>query len=198
MSAAPTAFQELMERVRAGCPEAARTLFERYGDHIRRVVRRKLHQRLRTQYDSLDFQQAVWASFFTGEPVHQLFATPEELVAFLTKMAYNKVVDAFRKRMQTTRYDLSRTVSLEEPAHAGPDAPTLAGTVAAPQPTPSQVAIANERWELLNQKLPPQQRRVLDLLRRGYTHAEIAAQAGLHPKVIQRLLRRLNEELNES
>jgi RNA polymerase sigma factor (sigma-70 family) len=193
MSEAPTPFQELMARVRTGSPEAARELFDRYGEHVRRVVRRKLHQRLRSQYDSLDFQQAVWASFFTGAPVQHLFATPEELMAFLARMAYNKVVDAFRKGLQTARSDLARTKSLEQP---GPDALPLAGTLAAAQPTPSQMAIANERWEQLLQDKPPQHRRILELLRRGYTHKEIAALAGLHPKVIQRMLRKLNDELN--
>ena len=48
-----------MERVRSGSEEAAREMFDRYSGHIALVVRRRLDQRMRSQYDSLDFLQAV-------------------------------------------------------------------------------------------------------------------------------------------
>src|SRR5262245_7651335 len=94
-------FEALMHRVRAGSPGAADELFERYGNSVRRVVRRWLHQPLRRHYDSTDFEQSVWASFFQGPADHGIFPTPEDLVAFLSRIAYNKVVDATRKRLGT-------------------------------------------------------------------------------------------------
>ena len=42
-------FDELMRRVRAGSQEAAGEMFERYSHYIRRVVRSRLHRRLRKQ-----------------------------------------------------------------------------------------------------------------------------------------------------
>ena len=42
------------------------------------------------------------------------------------------------------------------------------------QPTPSQVFIADERWERLLSGLTSAQRQVIDLLRQGHTHEEIS------------------------
>src|SRR6478736_4128141 len=57
-------FAALIEQVRAGSQEAAWTLVEKYGRDVQRFVRRTLHQRLRSKFDSLDFVQIVWGSFF--------------------------------------------------------------------------------------------------------------------------------------
>src|SRR5689334_10247248 len=99
MSESQTEFARLMQRVRAGDPQATQEVFDRYSDAIRRVVRRYLHQRLRAQYDSIDILQTVWASFFQVPPERYTFETPEALLSFLSQMAYNKVVDVFRRRL---------------------------------------------------------------------------------------------------
>lgn len=54
----------LMRRIREGSEDAAWELFEKYGGYIRRAVRRALNPRLRTQFESQDFVQMVWKSFF--------------------------------------------------------------------------------------------------------------------------------------
>jgi RNA polymerase sigma-70 factor (ECF subfamily) len=183
-------FAGLMERVRAGCPRAAREVVDRYGDHLRRIVRRRLNQRLRTQYDSLDFLQDVWASVFTGPARWRSFATPADLLRFLARLASNKVVEAARRRLKTQKHDLKRERSLE---HAVGDAASAAPIdPAARQPTPSQVVMAAERWEGLLRGQPARYRHALELLRQGHTHTEVAEQLGFHPKLIQRLLRKLN------
>jgi RNA polymerase sigma-70 factor (ECF subfamily) len=196
MSDLQVEFTLLMERVRAGSPEAARELFDRYSGHVRRVVRRKLHQRLRPQYDSLDFLQAVWASFFAESLERYTFTAPEELIGFLSQLAYNKVVDAFRQRVQTAKHNLNRTYSLEREDGRSLDPECSADDLSVRQPTPSQVAIANERWERLLQGQPPQYRQILELLRQGHTHREIADRLGLHPKTIQRLLQKLTQRVD--
>jgi uncharacterized protein YerC len=38
---------------------------------------------------------------------------------------------------------------------------------------------------------------VLELLRQGHTHSEISEQTGVHPKVIQRLRRKLSEGVDQ-
>jgi RNA polymerase sigma factor (sigma-70 family) len=179
-------FARLMERMRSGCPDAARELFDRYSPHIRKAVRRRLHQRLRTQYDSLDFTQAVWASFFAVPPDRHTFNTPDDLLGFLAQVASNKVTEVFRQRLQTDKYNLNREVPLGEDDRERPAEPR------AGQPTPSQVAMANERWERLLAGQPDHFRRVLELRRQGHTHQEIARQLGVTTKVIQRLLRKLD------
>src|SRR5205823_10333892 len=94
-------FEALMGRVRAGCPRAAQEVFDRYSDAVRRVVRRVLRDRLRAKYDSTDFVQSVWASFFLTPPERYNFDTPQQLVNFLSKVAFHKVVDEGRRRLAT-------------------------------------------------------------------------------------------------
>jgi RNA polymerase sigma factor (sigma-70 family) len=186
-------FEELMQRVGTGCPEAARELFERYGDHVRRVVRKMLQQRLRRRYDSCDFTQSVWASFFAVPAERYLFPTPNSLVAFLSQMACNKVLEATRKRLGTAYHDISREESLDSPH---PDQGGSVGeALCARLATPSQYVIADERWQQIIRGLPPGHRRVLELLRDGHSQVEIVEKLGVHRKVIQRLVEHLEYHL---
>src|SRR5438067_8349510 len=93
----PNEFFALMERLREGSEDAARTLIERYGRHLLYVIRRNLDERLRAKFDSLDFMQDVWASFFVRPPPSQIFATEEAFFRFLLAMARNKVHEAVRR-----------------------------------------------------------------------------------------------------
>lgn len=52
-----TEFSLLMARVQSGDQQAATEVVQRYGEAILRVVRRRLDQRLRPEYDSIDFLQ---------------------------------------------------------------------------------------------------------------------------------------------
>jgi RNA polymerase sigma-70 factor (ECF subfamily) len=185
MSDAQAEFTQLMQRVRAGDPRAAQEVFDRYSEPIRRVVRRYLHQRLRTQYDSIDILQTVWASFFQVPPERYTFETPEALIKFLSQMAHHKAVDVFRRRLMAGKHNLNRQVSLHEPTSE------LDKALPVRQPTPSQLAIAEEHWERIIRGQPPRVRQVLELLRLGHTQREVADRFGLHPKTIQRLLEKL-------
>src|SRR5262245_11453834 len=139
-------FQRLMEQLLAGSPEAARELTEVYGPHLLRAVRRRLHKQLRTKFDSRDFVQDVWASFFACLPQGPTFDRPGALVGFLARLAHNKVVDAIRLRLMGNKYNVNR----ERPLAKGPsDCEYLP---AARQPTPSALAISREQWELFLEK----------------------------------------------
>jgi len=183
-------FLDLMQRVQEGDEQAAEELYESYREHILRVVRRRLHHPLRNRFDSCDFVQSVWMSFFGRGLEKNQFDSPKELVAFLQKMAMFKVIDAYRKGKQTARHDCSNERSLQEvPPEGIEGAPEayLAGTT----PTPSQEAAAKERWEDLTRGRCELDRQILILRREGYTFEEIGRRLNLSPKRIQRLLRRL-------
>jgi RNA polymerase sigma factor (sigma-70 family) len=176
-------FETLMERIRSGSQDAVRELLQKYGMHIVRVIRRRLHKTMRSMYDSRDFTQAVWASFFTNSIQQHSFRNPDELIAFLVAIASNKVVDAVRKRLESGRFNISREHSLEGSA---------AGEVLLMQdtnPSPSQVAMAKEKWEQIQQKATRPGQLILELVQQGITHAEIARRLGVCEKTVQRLLR---------
>src|SRR5262249_27429450 len=90
------------------------------------------------------------------------------------------------------KHDITRERPLADLAEElAPDPP-------GPGPSPSQVAMANERWERLVAGQPPHLRQFLDLLRQGHTQREAADRLGLHPKCVQRLLRRPGGRLEGS
>lgn len=181
-------FEDLLRRVRSGCSDAACELFERYHDVIRNVVRQRLHRRLRSQFDSLDFVQSAWASFIQVPLDRYQFDSPQQLVGFLSRIAYSKIIDAFRQKVHAAKYGSGR----ERLVPPGPaEAPDQLDVANPRQPTPSQVAIADEHWERLMEGQPPQVCQVLEMLRDGHTHHEIAERLQLHPKMIQRLLGKL-------
>jgi RNA polymerase sigma factor (sigma-70 family) len=191
MTLATNDFAALLQRVRTGCPDAKKELFERYGEAVRRVVRRWLQQPMRRQYDSVDFEQSVWASFFLGATDRYSFPTADDLVAFLSRVAYNKVMDATRERLNQ-KHDLRRECSLDEPTSPGSPDP-LVNNLPGPTHTPSHYVVADERWRKLTKNLPPGHVRILELLQAGYTQAEIAQRLGCDPKTIRRLLDKLSE-----
>jgi RNA polymerase sigma factor (sigma-70 family) len=178
-------FASLMEQVQAGCPDAARKLHEVYGEHILKAVRRRLHAKLRSKYDSLDFVQDVWASFFTAIPQKHKFSEPKDLIAFLSRMAANKVAMAVRQRLVRQKYNVNRERSLDTPT--GPE-------ILAIQATPSEIVMGREEWDLMLQRQPLVHRRILILVREGKSPSRIAAELGISEKTVQRVIRRAMPE----
>jgi RNA polymerase sigma factor (sigma-70 family) len=191
MSQPDSDFSLLWARVRAGCPEAAKEMHDRYSHHIRRIVRRRLHQRMRKCFDSFDFVQSVWASFFLSTPDHCAFESPEALIAFLARMTHNKVIDHYRQRMGTQRWNINQELSARERVEAPLE------RISNPDPSPSQEAIAREYWERLNAGQTNLHRRILDLLRQGHSRREVSDLLGIDRKVIYRFLHDLNEQVDE-
>jgi RNA polymerase sigma factor (sigma-70 family) len=187
MNSDETRFQTLMEGVRSGSQDAAWELIEIYGPHIQRVVSRKLDRRLRSKFDSHDFVQAVWASFFRPSSRPREFEHPKALVAYLGNMARNKVVEEMRRRFDTAKYDVTK----EQPLTESDDSPPPQDVR---QPTPSQVAIAREQWEHMLDGQPKHYQQIVQLRFEGSTFAEIAEELGIHErtarKVIQKMLLR--------
>jgi RNA polymerase sigma factor (sigma-70 family) len=185
------AFLQLMDRVRAGSADAVRELIDTYGRHVLRVVRRRLNKRLRPKFDSTDFTQSVWASFFTSGLERHSFERPEDLIAFLGAVAGNKVTDEIRQRLRYRQHNVGREQSLQ--GSAAREGEALAG----PGPTPSEEAMARECWDRMQQRATRPGRRILGLLRQGVTHEEIARKLRVDVKTVQRLVRNLGRELDE-
>jgi RNA polymerase sigma factor (sigma-70 family) len=181
-------FASLMQRVREGSQDAARELAEVYGPHIFRVVRRRLNKKLRTKFDSSDFVQSVWASFFAVQPTVASFETPEALIGYLVAIARNKIVDEIRQRQVSVKRNINRERSLDGSAALQVEA------LEARQPTPSQIAVAKEQWEGWLEKLPSHHQVVLHLLRQGNSQREIAAKLGLDTKTVRRVIQKIAPE----
>jgi RNA polymerase sigma factor (sigma-70 family) len=185
MAAPEQDFQQLLEQIQSGVPDAAQRFIDRFGQHILRVIRRRLEKKLRPKFDSCDFLQDVLASFFLNPPPPSAFASPDALFAFLTTMARNKVVEKVRQRLVLKRYNVNREHSLDGSARY------LAGDLEGQEPTPSEVAVAKEQWSDMLRDQPDHYRQILDLLRQGFGYLEIAQKLNLSAKMVQRLVNRL-------
>src|SRR5579864_2137045 len=174
MDSPDTEFELLLQQARAGNDDAARRLCAKHSEKLRRVVRRCLDPKLRRQFESDDFLQSVWGSFFTRSEEPGPFQSPVELERYLCAMARNKVIDTSRQRLHTQKHAAVERDSWTKQAER---------CAIGREPTPSQTLMAEERWEEIRAALPPMQQEMLDLLRDGYTHREIARRFRMHPKV---------------
>ncbi|HEV3168505.1 MAG TPA: sigma-70 family RNA polymerase sigma factor [Isosphaeraceae bacterium] len=173
--------QGFLARIQEGDEDAARELLTRYEAEVRLVVRRQLPRLLRSRFDSLDFLQSVWGSFFqrmrTGP--HD-FEDSRHLVAFLARAAKNKVIDEYR-RAASQKHNMHR----EEPIWAEGERPR---DVAADLDTPSEVAQAREEFGRLRALLPEERRNILELKAEGLSSREIGEQLGVSERTVQRVI----------
>lgn len=170
----------LLAAFRAGEPGAAAELHALCGSTIRAAVRRHLHPRLRARFDSADFEQDVWASLLAAPPDRCQFATADAIRGYLARVAHNKVVEMFRQRFGTQKCDIAREAA---------DSPELAART----PSPSQWAMAGEAWDRLIGHVPPGHRAVVERLREGHDHEDIARLTGVSLSTVNRIVRRLKD-----
>jgi RNA polymerase sigma factor (sigma-70 family) len=175
----PDDFGLLLEACRRREPGAAAELVRRYLPHVRAAVRRRLVTGMRARFDSVDFAQDVWLSFFRTAVDRADIRDEAGLVAYLSKMAELKVAEEHRHQT-TQKVGLGRESPLAD-----------AGGPAGREPTPSAAVVAVDEWERLTAELPEREREMLRMLRDGHTHADTAAAFGLSEKTVQRLLRRV-------
>ena len=102
-------FCELMRRVHEGSDDAAWELVERYGDAIRRGSPPHVERAAAFQVRLAGFRSVgveLGSSVRWGDSRNS--DRPEELAAYLVKMARNKVGMETRKRLLTEKYNVNR------------------------------------------------------------------------------------------
>jgi len=183
--------RQLLESVKAGDPDALWRLVESFGPHVMRVIRRKLSRELRTRFDSADFAQQIWLSVLChGDRIFE-FNTPEELVRYLAGITRNKLNLEYRRQFETGKRALRRERAAANGGGANLDDLTVDA------PTPSEFAMARERWQQLEAGLDPRDREILQLKYSGHTNVEIAAQLSINERTVRRLLDRLAQQVAE-
>ena len=177
-------FRDIVERVCAGSDEATWELINTYGPHIQRVVRRKLNQRMRSKFDSLDFVQMVWASFFTEREKLSAFNEPNELIRYLATMAQRKLMQESRRRFVGQKHNLNR----ERALIAGSEDES---TYVKKSNTPSQIVMAKDRLEAMMHERSDRDRQVVQLRLDGLTYVEIAAELQIHERTAREVIQKL-------
>jgi RNA polymerase sigma factor (sigma-70 family) len=179
------AFLDLMRRVRAGDQMACAELVREYGPHIRRAARLRLPARLAAVCDGSDVCQAVFGSFFVRVGLGQYdLRAPGQLVRLLCTMARNKALKG-----------VGREYAERRDARLRDGEPVEQREVADPAPSPSQQVMYRELMQKAHDLMSPAERQVAQLLNRGHTWAEVAAQLGGTPEALRKRHERALKEV---
>ncbi len=183
--------QSFLARIRSGDEDAARELLTRYEAEVRLVVRRQLPRLMRSRFDSIDFMQSVWGSFFRrvrGDDGPSDFEDGRHLVAFLARAAKNKVIDEYR-RAGSQKQNMKR----EEPLWLDDQRPReLEGR----DDSPSELAEAHEALQRLQSLLPKDRRQIIELKAQGLSSREIGEELGVSERTVQRVIEELRNRID--
>ncbi len=183
-------FPRMVRAALSGDQGAAMSLMEQFGPLVIAIIRRRLARELRSQFDSVDFAQAVWASMFLMPSLADEELSVDAFTRKLVSVASNKVTDEYRKRLGTKKYDLRREIGRVGSSENEVEVPTK-------DPSPSEVVIAREYWERLVLRASSTSRAILQLRLEGFKQHEIADRLGISERTVRRALTECLERQSE-
>ncbi|MDP1564338.1 MAG: ECF-type sigma factor [Pirellulaceae bacterium] len=162
-------FSTFIERIRRGDSTAAEELLRQYEPLVRRQVRMKLSDtRMSRLYESVDYSQSVFASFFLRAVDGQFdLNEPQDLVRLLVTMTRNKIASSARKLLSDKR-DGSRRDADSQVFLAAPNR----------EDTPSQVASFRELLDQARHQMSEEELAMAELRREGLSWDDIAKRLG--------------------
>ena len=183
---------DLIARAKAGDETAIREFLSRFEPEVRMMVRGRLPRMLRTQFDSMDFVQAVWQSFFADlRSSSRQFENVHHLRGFLAGVARNKVYEEHRRLTRTKKHALAREQSLY--VRRGSREVELA--LISPEPTPSQAVQASDRLAQLVARCSPLEAQIITLRHQELTFDEIARRTGVSERSVRRIIDEARERM---
>lgn len=192
-------WETLLERARAGCPEALGKILEPYRAYLLGTADRDLGDDLQAKDGASDLVQETFFEAVRGFERFQ-GQSPHELEHWLSAILGFRLVDFVRRYRQSSKRQVSREVRLE--TQSGDD--LRAEQLAAHQKTPRSQAIAQEEafrlWRAM-EALPERDAKLLRLRdQEGLSFGEIGdvlgVSAGAARKSWVRALRQLRRLLN--
>jgi RNA polymerase sigma-70 factor (ECF subfamily) len=171
-----------VRRAAAGYQEAARALFSRYHDRLKRMVHLRLSRRLAGRIDDSDVLQEAYLDV-SRRLQDYLHGPPRPFFLWLSHMTGLKLAEVHRRHLGTQLRDADREVTLHRGGLPVADSVSLAAQLLGNLTTPSQAVIKAETRLLVEEALnsmDPIDREVLALKHfEQLTTAEIADVLGL-------------------
>ncbi|MEX2187377.1 MAG: sigma-70 family RNA polymerase sigma factor [Pirellulales bacterium] len=155
----------MLSRAIAGDDRARDTLFAKYRDRLKRMVRLRLHPQLHRRVDESDIIQEAFleASRRLGEYES---GVPCSFFLWLRQITSHKLVDVHRRHLGAARRDLRRELQLHGGLLPTATSASLAVQLLAGLTSPSGAAVKAEARQLIHdalQSLDPIDREVLAL-----------------------------------
>jgi RNA polymerase sigma-70 factor (ECF subfamily) len=192
----------LIERTRAGDPDALNTLFARHRSRLRRMVELRLDRRLQGRIDASDVIQEAYLD--VAQRMHEYLKSQRlPLFLWLRLVVGERLLKLHRHHLGAQMRDAGREVSLYCGAAPGASSAALAAQLLGKQTSPTQAAVRAERLlrleEALN-ALDPLDREILSLRHfEELSRAEAAQVLGIEEaaaaKRYIRALKRLKDAL---
>ena len=172
-------FAALIDRLRRGDNEAARTLLARYEPALRRIIGMRLMDRkLRGRVEAEDICQSVFGSFFVRLGLGQYELDNEsDLLRLLATMVRNKVVSKQRHRALEDREEV-RTLLNQRQKQAGA------------QETPSECVVYEDLLKAADRLIAPGDRELIALRKQGMAWNDIANKLNDDPERLRKRLAR--------
>jgi RNA polymerase sigma factor (sigma-70 family) len=166
-------FADFLQRVRAGDEQAAQELVARCEPVVRREVRARLRDPgLRRLFDSADFCQSVFASFFVRAAAGGYdLEHPGQLLNLLLSMARNKLAFCLRQQ-RAQRRDNRRLHEGDGPLQQAADMHS----------SPSEQVGRQELVVLVRQRLSAEENQIAQMRGLGCSWSEVAARLGGTPE----------------
>lgn len=184
-------FADLMDRLRAGEPEAATQVFQRFARQLLSLARGQLDRMVRRKIDPEDVLQSVFESFFRRHADGQFQLENWDglwgMLVVLTVRKCGRRIGYFHAACRDVQRELPPPPASEEKEDAW--------EAIAREPTPAEAAMLTETVEHLLRRLEGRERQVLVLSLQGYSVAEISAQIGRTERTVQRVLERVRKWL---
>lgn len=181
-----------IDQLKAGDPEAAQPLWERYFDRLVRLARQKLiaGRRRGADEDEEDAALSAFDSFCAGAVRGRfpLLSDRDDLWKLLVVITARKAgAQAQRRRAQKRGGDHARVEPMGGPGDE--DDLVLLDQIAGPEPSPEFIAIITQEYErLLDQLGDEDLRRIAVWRMEGLTNEEIAEQLGCALRTVARRL----------
>jgi RNA polymerase sigma-70 factor (ECF subfamily) len=186
-------FGALMNRLRAGEEVAAAQLFQRFAGRLIALARSRLDALVRQKIDPEDVMQSVFKSFFRRHREGDWdLADWDSLWSLLARMTIRKC-GRRAVHYHGQRRDVRRETT---PAIDQQDSSFFREAINR-EPTPDEAAMLAESIEQLLRELEGYHRDIVQLSLQGCTSAEVAAETGVSERSVQRVLKRVREQIEK-
>jgi RNA polymerase sigma-70 factor (ECF subfamily) len=143
---------ELLRRARAGDQQALATLFARYRDRLRKMVRLRLDRRMAGRIDTSDVLQDAYLDMARRFPEYAA-APAVPFYLWLRALTGQRLVSLHRRHLGAEMRDAGREVSLERGGLPAASSASLAQQLLAGLTSPTQAAIRAEMLLRLQEAL---------------------------------------------
>src|SRR6266404_2639573 len=143
---------DLLRQAMAGDQQALATLFARYGDRLRKMVRLRLDRRLSGRVDTSDVLQEAYLDVARRFPEYAAAPTVP-FYLWLRALAGQRLVDLHRRHLGAQMRDAGQEVSLYRGALPAASSASLAQQLLAGLTSPTQAAVRAEMQVRLQEAL---------------------------------------------